>query len=250
MIHPGDRLTRKLQLDMRLEEADLAAIRALPFVTKEMPAQHAIVREGERPTHSCLIVEGFACRCKTTDSGKRQIMSIHIPGDIPDLQSLHLEVMDHDVLTLSRCVVAFVSHDSLRVLTRERPIVAAALWRETLIDAAVFREWIVNIGRRPAEGRMAHFIAEIGKRLEGVGLASAEEYELPMTQLEMADALGLSAVHVNRVLQGLRRDGVITLRKHAVSVLDVPRLMQLADFDDLYLHQHRTAGGRNVPLLL
>ena len=238
MPHPADRLIRRLQINTRLAPADLEAIRALPITIKEMPAQSAIVREGEQPTQVGLIVQGFACRSKTTDIGKRQILSIHIPGDIVDLQALHLRIMDHDVTTLSASTIGFIQHEALRALTRERPVIAEAMWRETLIDAAVFREWIVNIGRRPAENRMAHFIAEFAKRLEGVGLAKGDQFDFPMTQIEMADALGLSAVHVNRVLQGLRRSGILDLRNHSLSIRDLPRLIELADFDDLYLHQH------------
>ena len=184
---------------------------------------------------------GFICRSKTTDAGKRQILSIHISGDIPDLQSLHLHVMDHDMTTLSRCTVGFIGHEALRALTRERPIVAEALWRETLIDAAVFREWIVNVGRRAAVSRLAHLLAEIGTRLQVMHLSEGDRFELPMTQLDIADALGLTPVHVNRVVQELRRAGLLELRKHAVSLPDLPRLKQLGDFDDLYLHQSVTA---------
>src|SRR4051794_37801260 len=237
IVRPIERLIRRLQVSTPLNPADIAAIETLPLALKELPAQATIAREGERPSQCCLLIEGFACRSKTTDVGKRQILSIHIAGDIPDLQSLHLHVMDHDLTTLSACRVGYIGHDSLRTLTRERPLIAEALWRETLIDAAVFREWIVNVGRRPATSRMAHFLAEIGKRLEAVGLANVDQFELPMTQIDMADALGLSPVHVNRVIQELRRSGVLELRKHAVSIRDLPRLMQIADFDDLYLHQ-------------
>src|SRR5947209_7332067 len=194
VVHPGDLLVRRLTIGTPLSASDIAAIERLPLTTKELPAQAAIVREGERPSQCCLLVEGFACRSKTTDIGKRQILSVHIPGDIADLQSLQLQVMDHDLTTLSRCRLAFIAHEALRTVTREQPLIAEALWRETLIDAAVFREWIVNVGRRPAAARMAHFIAEVGKRLEAVGLATAEQFELPMTQIDMADALGLSPV--------------------------------------------------------
>ena len=237
MIGPSERLIRRLTVGTPLGAADIDAIAHLPMMVKDLPPQAAIVREGERPGQCCLLIDGFACRSKTTDVGKRQILSIHIPGDIPDLQSLHLHVMDHDLTTLSACKVGYIAHEVLRTITRERPMIAEALWRETLIDAAVFREWIVNVGRRPATARMAHFLAEIGKRLEAVGLANVDQFELPMTQIDMADALGLSPVHVNRVIQELRRSGVLELRKHAVSIRDLPRLMQIADFDDLYLHQ-------------
>jgi CRP-like cAMP-binding protein len=236
-MHAAERLVRKLRLSTPLDPADIAAIERLPMVVRELPDQTAIVREGERPSQSCLIIEGYACRSKTTDSGKRQILSIHIPGEIPDLQSLHLHVMDHDLTTQSRSTVGFISHDAIRALTRERPLVADALWRETLIDAAVFREWIVNVGRRAAVSRMAHLLAEIGVRLEAIGLAEGRRYELPMTQIDLADALGLSSVHVNRVIQELRRDGLIEMHKHTVTLLDLPRLTKLADFDALYLHQ-------------
>src|SRR3954447_12783366 len=148
MVGPTDRLIRRLQVSTPLGPADIAAIETLPLALKELSAQAAIVREGERPTHSCLLIEGLACRSKTTDVGKRQILSIHIAGDIPDLQSLHLRVMDHDVTTLSHCSVGYIAHQALRTLTHEWPLIAEALWRETLIDAAVFREWIVNVGRR------------------------------------------------------------------------------------------------------
>ena len=232
-----ERLIRKLQLRTALDAADIAAIERLPMTIRELPAQTAVAREGERSSHCCMLIDGYACRSKTTDAGKRQILSIHIAGDIPDLQSLHLQLMDHDLSTLSRCKVAFISHESLRGLTRERPQVADALWRETLVDAAVFREWIVNVGRRSAASRMAHLLAEIGQRLEAIGLAHGGRYELPMTQLDFADALGLSSVHVNRVIQELRHDGLIEMRKRTVALLDPQRLATLADFDALYLHQ-------------
>jgi CRP-like cAMP-binding protein len=236
-MHPAERLVRKLQLSMPLDAADSEAVMRLPVLVRDFPAQTAIVREGERPTQCCLMVAGYACRSKTTDSGKRQIMSIHIAGEIPDLQSLQLHVMDHDLTTLSRCTLGFISHDAIRALSRERPQVADALWRETLIDAAVFREWIVNVGRRAAVSRMAHLLAEIALRLEAIGLAEGGRFELPMTQIDLADALGLSSVHVNRVVQELRRGGLIGMRKQSVALLDLPRLMKLADFDPLYLHQ-------------
>jgi CRP-like cAMP-binding protein len=233
-------LIKKLQASTPVPPDDLKeAVEYLPIIERDLPAHTAFVREGERPTQCCLLVDGFVCRAKTM-AGKRQILSIHIPGDIPDLQSLHLHVMDHDVTTLSRSVVGFIPHDALRALTREQPLVAEALWRKTLLDAAMFREWIVNVGRRSAVVRLAHLLSEIGTRLQAIGLAAGDRFELPMTQLDIADALGLTPVHINRVVQELRRDGLLEMRKHAVFLPDLPRLKKLGDFDDLYLHQSET----------
>ena len=237
MERATDLILRKLRISTPLDDEDARAIESLPISVKSVPAHTAIVREGNRPGQSCLLIDGFVCRSKTTDAGKRQILSIHIVGDIPDLQSLHLHVMDHDLSTLSMCTIGLIPHNALRAVTRARPLVAEALWRDTLIDAAVFREWIVNVGRRPALARLAHMLAETGDRLQAMGLATRDRFELPMTQGDIGDALGLTAVHVNRVAQELRQMGLLELRKHSVFLPDLPRLKQLADFNDLYLHQ-------------
>jgi CRP-like cAMP-binding protein len=236
-----ERLLQKLKLGTALDADDAEAIKRLPVIVKELAPHTAIVREGERPHQCCLLVEGFLCRSKTTDAGKRQILSVHIPGEVPDLQSLYLHVLDHDLTTQSRSVVAFIPHEPLRALTRERPSVGGALWRETLIDAALFREWIVNVGRRTAVVRLAHLLAEIGTRLQAMGLASEDRFELPMTQLDIADALGLTPVHVNRVVGQLRRAGLLELRKQSVFLPDLPRLRERGEFDDLYLHRSKTS---------
>src|SRR3954468_8873194 len=236
-MEPLETLVRRLRLTTQLDAEDVQAIEKLPVHIKTFPSQSAIVMEGDRPAQCALIVKGFACRCKTTDTGKRQILSIHIAGDIPDLQSLHLHVMDHDFKTLSACTVAFIVHENLRALTRSRPLVAEALWRETLVDAAIFREWIVNVGRRQAPQRLAHLILEMRQRLAAIGRVGDGHYELPMTQNDLADALGLTSVHVNRVLQALRADGLMDIRRNVVTLGDAEKLMEIGDFDDLYLHQ-------------
>jgi CRP-like cAMP-binding protein len=236
-MEPLETLVRRLRLTTQLDAEDVQAIEKLPIHIKTLPSQSAIVIEGDRPAQCVLIVKGFACRCKTTDTGKRQILSIHIAGDIPDLQSLHLHVMDHDLKTLSPCTIAVIPHDALRALTRSRPLVAEALWRETLIDAAVFREWIVNVGRRPAAARLAHLISELRKRLEAIGIDTGEHFDLPMTQLDLADALGLTPVHVNRVMKVLRNDGLMEFRRNVVRLKDAEKLARVGGFDDLYLHQ-------------
>jgi len=234
---PVQPLLHRLRIDATLNDDDLAAVHALPMTLKDAPARTTLAREGTTSAHCCVLLDGFACRSKTTESGRRQILSVHIPGEILDLEALHLPMMDHDVTTLSRCRVGFISHEALLAVTRARPMIAEALWRYTASDAAMFREWIVNIGPRPALNRLAHLLVEIGARLEKAGLADGASFELPMTQLDLADALGLTPVHVNRVVQELRRSQLLELRKYTVSLPDVTRLKEVAAFDDLYLRQ-------------
>jgi CRP-like cAMP-binding protein len=233
----ADALIRRLQVHNDLGPEDIQALQNLPIHAKEVPAHTNIVKEGDRPTTSCLVLDGFVCRSRNTVDGKRQILSIHISGDIPDLQSLHLHVLDHDVWTASPAKLGFITHDSLRELCSARPVITNALWRETLIDAALFREWIVNVGRRDARGAMAHLLMEQAHRLRAVGIGCGDEFPFPLTQLELADALGLTPVHVNRVLQGLRKDNVLEAEKDRVKILDPLRMKQIAGFEKDYLHE-------------
>jgi CRP-like cAMP-binding protein len=229
-------LIRKLRIGTPLDHDDLAAIESLPITLADLAPDQAIVREGERPHQSCLLLSGFAYRAKTTCDGKRQILSLHIPGEIPDLQSLHLHVMDHDLVALSQATVGFIPHEALRLLITQRPQVAAALWRETLIDSSIFREWIV-VSRSPAARRVAHLVSELANRLQAIGLSADDSFELPMTQIDLADTLGLTPVHVNRVMQELRKAGLLDFRSQVFKLGDVQRLKELGDFDELYLHQ-------------
>jgi CRP-like cAMP-binding protein len=222
-----------------LSEEEMQHLLELPLAVEQIEADKDIVREGDRPSACCLVVEGFTCRYKLTEEGKRQIFSFHTPGDIPDLQSLHLKVMDHSLKTLTPCKVSFIPHDSIAELTRRCPGVGDLLWRDTLIDAAVFREWMIGIGRRSAYTRIAHMLCEIFLRLKAVGLADGNECEFPITQAEIGDALGLSTVHVNRSLQELRGDGLIELRRGSLIILDWPGFQKAGEFDPAYLHLRR-----------
>ena len=230
-------LLRRLDTVSGLDDADIAAIRALPIVVRQWEAGRAIVSDGDRPTDCCLIIEGFCVRAKTTVSGQRQILSIHIAGDIPDLQSLHLHRMDHDLITLVPSTLGFVSHTSMRALTRARPNVAEMLWRDTLIDAAIFREWIVNVGQRPATSRLAHVVLELRERLAVIGRARSDTFEMPLTQEQVGEALGITPVHANRVIRQLRDERIVDFSRGRVTVLDERKLEELGQFDDLYLHQ-------------
>ena len=237
--HPSEshRLVRKLESIAVLSGEERQALLHLPMRVKAFEADQTIVREGDRPFECGLVLTGFVCRHRVVADGRRQIMSFHTPGDIPDLQSLHLKVMDHSLGALVPTTMAFIAHPAMADLIRSHPGIAAALWRDTLIDAAIFREWMVGLGRRSAHQRIAHLLCEMALRFKAVGLGSEHAYELPATQAELADALGLSAVHANRVLQDLRRSELIVLRGHAVTILDWDGLQQAGEFDPGYLHQ-------------
>jgi len=229
-------LIHKLGSQIVLSDDERNALQSITGTIKTLDAHQDIAREGDRPSACCLILEGFAYRYKLTETGKRQILSFHIPGEIPDLQSLHLGVMDHSLGTLARSKLAFLSHETVRDLTRRCPRIADAFWRETLIDAGIFREWMVGLGRREAYARVAHLLCELYVRLKAVGLANGHAYELPLTQAELGDAFGLSTVHVNRTLQDLRGEGLITLGSRSVTVKDWERLRAAGEFDPTYLH--------------
>ena len=200
-----------------------------------------MVREGDKVEHCQLLLSGFAYRHKITGDGQRQIIAVHMPGEFLDLQNSLLGSADHNVQALTRCEVATVPIAALRKLYEERPQVGRAMWIDTLIDAAIFREWIVNVGRRDSVSRLSHLLCEIALRLEEAGLAKDHSYELPMTQEQLADCTGLTPVHVNRVLKELGRLGLITRDKRSVEIVEWDRLQHIGDFNARYLHFE--AGG-------
>jgi CRP-like cAMP-binding protein len=236
-LHPAHNiLFRKLQSIAPLGEEEMHCLSTLSLTTKSVAADQDVFCEGDRPFECCLVVEGFTCRYKFTAEGKRQIFSFHIPGDIPDLQSLHLNVMDHGLMTMTPCKLAFIHHQSLTELLHKCPRVADVMWRDTLIDAAIFREWMIGIGRRSAYTRIAHVLCEMFVKMRSVGLANGNQCELPLTQAEIGDALGLSTVHVNRSLQELRGDRLIELRAGSLTILNWDGLKGAGEFDPTYLH--------------
>ncbi len=232
----SDMLITKLESIAGLTPEERDALSALPMRVQEVPADQDVVREGDQPPQCTLVVEGFVCRFKLTNKGKRQIFAIHTPGDMPDLLSLHLKTMDHNVGTVSACRLAFVQHEHMREMLRRHPRLTEVFWRDTLIDGAIFREWMLGLGRHAAKTRMARFFCEMVARLRAMGLERDGAVPLPLTQTELADVLGLSTVHVNRVLQELRREGLVTFEGGALTVLDWGRLTEVGEFDPTYLH--------------
>lgn len=232
-LHP---LVRKLESIFELTPEERRGIANLLVSIRDLQADQDVVRDGDRPAQCCIILEGFACRYKALEGGKRQIFSFHIPGDIPDVLSLHITVMDHALATITPCKMAFIHHEALRPFLNAFPRISDAFWRDTLIDAGVFREWMIGIGRRQAPVRIAHLLCELFVRLRAVGLTEGNTCELPITQAEFADALGLSTVHVNRSLMALRGTGTVEIRQGKLIVKDWARLQQAGEFDPTYLH--------------
>ncbi|MEA2999772.1 MAG: hypothetical protein QOH04_685 [Sphingomonadales bacterium] len=237
----------------RALQALLMKLRARDVVgdVEEEVLREAIGRVGEvapgRPlvsaqvtlSESILLFEGLACRYKDLADGQRQIMELHVPGDFVDLHGFLLKRLDHTVGALTAVRYVVVPHDALRRITETQPHLARIFWFSTLIDAAIHREQIVSVGRRSALSRIAHLLCELYVRLKIVGLADEDGYALPLTQADVADATGLTSVHVNRMLRKLRNEDLLTFRAGRVTIHDWPGLQRVAEFDPTYLHLER-----------
>lgn len=234
--HPLEAMVRKLKGRARLTSGDVESLYALPYVLRTLEPLSYTVREGDPPRQCAALVSGYAFRQKVTGSGNRQIVGIHVTGDMLDLQNLYLNVSDHNVQTLTRADVAFIPRTALVELALSRPAINHAFFVDTLIEASVFREWVVNVGRRDARSRLAHLLCEFAVRLKAIELDAARDYELPMTQEQLADAVGLTPVHVNRTLKGLERDGLIRRDRRSVRIADWANMRATADFSERYLH--------------
>ena len=230
-------LVAKLAYRAELDPADRAAVLTLPYTVKKVERGEYIVRERDLVQHSCLMLSGYSIRSKVTATGARQIVAIQIKGEMVDLQNSLLEVADHSVQMLTSGKVALIPREDIIRLTLERPRIAHAMWIDTLVDGSIFREWIMNVGRRDARTRIAHLLCEFALRLKLEGLGQDNAYELPMTQEELADATGMTSVHVNRTLKQLDADGLIDrLNPRAIHIGDWRRLAEAGDFDSNYLH--------------
>jgi CRP-like cAMP-binding protein len=234
---PLELVLAKLTRLSTMDREDRAAIASLPYRLQHAAPGHLLVREGDVPRECCVLVEGYACRHKGTSHGARQIVSFHLPGDILDVQHLQLPKADHNVETITAAQIAWISTGDLRALLAQHPRINDALWRDALVDASIFREWVLNIGRRDAKSRIAHMLCEFAARRQAAGLGSPERFEIPMTQEQIADATGLTSVHVNRSLQALGAAGVIERTGREIRIANWRRMCDVADFDPAYLHQ-------------
>jgi CRP-like cAMP-binding protein len=234
-------MLRKLQLWKKLSAEEQEALLALPHRVETVEANRYIVRQGDKPENSCLLLSGFACRQKLSGEGGRSISALHMKGDVVDLQNSLLHLADHSVLAMTRTQVARIPREAIVDLAFRYPKIGLAMWYDTLVDGSIFREWLLNVTRRDAQTRIAHLICEFGVRLESLGMGSRSTYEFPMTQEQLGDATGLTSVHVNRTLMDLQARGLITRTVRYVVVADWDRLKAAGDFDEAYLHLPESA---------
>ncbi|HEY0626052.1 MAG TPA: Crp/Fnr family transcriptional regulator [Allosphingosinicella sp.] len=236
---PVATLLMKLRARDVVSDEEEAVLRDAVAEEKALPAGKVIVKAGVTLSVCTLLVQGFVCRYKDLADGQRQIMELHVPGDFLDLHSFLLKQLEHNVGSLTPISLALVPHDRIRDITENHPHLARLLWFSTLLDAAIHRERILSIGRRSALARIAHLLCELYLRLEIVGLASGHRYLLPVTQADIADASGLTSVHVNRMLKQLRDQQLLTFRNGEVIIHDWDQLQRLAEFSAAFLYLER-----------
>jgi CRP-like cAMP-binding protein len=245
--HATGPLLRKLDNLFTLTSEERCAVLGLPAHVSDLDAHQNIVHEGDDPSRVCFMLQGVACTYKHTESGKRQIVNFHIAGDAAGLHSLYLSVLDMSIRTITPCKIGLVPNRAIRELCARFPRIAGALWRETMVNSAIYGEWITNLGHRPAKTRIAHLLSEWVYRSRAVGLADNYTIPLPITQNEIADAMGLSTVHVNRSLQALRGAKLVSITSGTLRVLDWDALRRAGDFDPTYLHDQVDAEIWNAP---
>ena len=238
---PIETLLMKLRARDEVSPAEEAALRDAVAELRDHPADRIIIREGQELVTSTLLLEGFVCRYKDLRNGERQITALHVPGDFVDLHSFSLKHLDHSIMTLTPSRVALVPHARLTEITETLPHLTRLLWFSTNLDASIQREWELSLGRRPAVARAAHLFCELRVRLGLIGMADEAGYRLPITQTELAECLGLTAVHVNRTLRELRERGLMEFRRGEVTLKDLEGLERLAEFRSDYLYVERRA---------
>ena len=234
-----DKHLLKLRARDDISAEEEAAIRAAVSQSIEVRADRLAVRAGEVMNHSMILLSGIAARRKDMRDGRRQYTELHVPGDFTDLHSFTLKYLEHDIVALSDCSFALVPHENLKKITERHPHLTRVLWFSTNVDAAIHREWVVSLGSRSALARMAHLFCEMYVRLEIVGLTRGLSYDLPISQQELGEMLGITSVHSNRTLQELRKQGLVEFARGLVTIRDVGALKKVAEFDASYLYLDR-----------
>ena len=233
---PDSAVASKLEAFTRLSADDKAALALVSKNVRFVDARRDVISEGDKPRFVHLVLDGWACRYKQLPDGKRPIVGLFVPGDFCDVNVFILKYMDHSIGAITRLKLAMITSDEMTELTGTRPRITQALWWHELVTASIQREWTLNLGQRSAYERIAHLLIEIYIRLRTVGRAQHGRCDFPLTQNDLADATGLTAVHVNRTLQELRRDGLIELDRKQLQILDLERMMDASMFTANYLH--------------
>jgi CRP-like cAMP-binding protein len=234
----------KLVSRSNLGPAEQRAILSLPAQPAQIQTNRDFVRLGERVHHACFVVAGLVGRFGQCREGARQITAVHIPADMVDLHSVVAPEACSALQALAVTTILRVPHAALREAAHCFPAIAEAFWRECVVDAAVLSEWVVNVGQRDARARLAHLFCEIACRVAGKRARSGSTIPFPATQNHLADMTGLTAVHVNRTLQGLRQEGAVDLHSRMIHILDWDRLVRIGDFESDYLRLPGAAANR------
>jgi CRP-like cAMP-binding protein len=237
-----ERHLARLRLRHDVGEEDALLIRSALHEVREYPAGRTIIEAGDRLECSTLVLDGLMCRFKDMKDGQRQIAEIHVPGDFADLHSYTLKHLDHSIMTLTPCRVAMAPHSEVARITRASERLAYIYWFSTSLDAAIHREWVLSLGRRNALSRTAALFCELQARLRVVGLADDTGFAFDLNQMELAECVGLTSVHVNRTLKELRTRGLVTFRNGRVSIQDLAGLQRVAEFDPAYLYLEKQPG--------
>jgi len=232
-------LIRKLEHFTRLSDDDKVVLQGLSRKVRLFEPGADIIQEGDSPEYVNLFLDGWASRYKQLDDGRRQIVSFFVPGDLCDLHVFILREMDHGIAAITPVRLAQIPRETMLDLMDRHPRITRALWWETLVNAAIQREWTVNLGRRTALERLAHLFCELFIRLRATGLTDGNTCAFPITQIELADATGLTSVHVNRTLKEMRAAGLIILKGRQLTVPDLAALRKAALFNPNYLHLER-----------
>ncbi|MCK5930715.1 MAG: Crp/Fnr family transcriptional regulator [Fulvimarina manganoxydans] len=232
-------LARKLSLACDFEDVDRQILDDIISQSRKVGPRKDIIREGDLPDDVHLVIEGFACRYKILPNGNRQIVAFLVPGDFCDLHVAILGEMDHGIATLTPCRMVEIPRETIEELTTSNPRIARAFWWATLVDEAVLREWLAGMGQRSADRQLAHLICELYLRLKSVGLVNDHSFQMPLTQQELGDAMGLSIVHTNRMMTELRTRQFVSIQGRQIRILDVEGLTEFAQFNPNYLHLKR-----------
>jgi CRP-like cAMP-binding protein len=232
-----NRFINKLSRFAILDEADVAELTRATAKARSVGPRQDLIREGDKPGPVFVILDGWAFRYKILPSGTRQVLAFLMPGDSCDLHIGLLEEMDHSIQTVTKVSYVTVERVAMDDMMDRRRSIAKAMYVGQLVDEGIMRAWITSMGRRASAERVAHLMCELYLRARNIGLIEEAQLQVPLSQSLLADSLGMTAVHLNRVLKKLRVEGAMTLKRGSLTITDPSKLAQIAGFDENYLHR-------------